>query len=146
MIDGNPAGNEERKSIDVFFYGLFMDADVLGRLGISANHPRRACVLDYALRIGKRATLTPSVGRKAYGMVFSLSQQDVDHLYSGPGLEDYRPEMMMAELIDGGSVHAQCYNLPGPPQAAEFNAAYAAELQSVLRNLGFPPEYVKSIH
>lgn len=44
---------------DLFFYGLFMDEDVLRDRGVSPLRPRSAVVPGYRLRIGRRALLVP---------------------------------------------------------------------------------------
>lgn len=47
-------------SLDVFFYGLFMDADLFEAKGLRPRDPRRARIEGYGLRIGERATLVPA--------------------------------------------------------------------------------------
>ena len=79
------------RRIDGFFYGLFMDREVLRKQGVEAANPRRAYVEGYALRIGRRATLLPAPGARAYGMLFALTHDELESLYSAPGLEAYRP-------------------------------------------------------
>ncbi len=68
------------RRIDGFFYGLFMDSGVLRESQVEAASPRRAYVDGYALRIGRRATLLPSSGARAYGMVFALTHDELDRL------------------------------------------------------------------
>jgi hypothetical protein len=133
------------RQIDGFFYGLFMDAGVLRRAGTKPSNFRRACVADFALRIGQRATLVPSPGARAYGMLVSLTHAELDSLYGAPGLEGYRPEAVVALLADGEAVPALCYNLVQAPEPHERNPDYAMHLRSVLENLGFPAEYVESV-
>jgi len=128
------------KRIDSFFYGLFMDADILHQSEVVARDPRRAYVDGYALRIGQRATLVPDMGARAYGMVFSLTQDDLDRLYNPPGLEDYRPQALLAQILEGDPRPVVCYILPEKLQADERNEDYAARLQATLERLGFPPD------
>ena len=135
--------NERR--VDGFFYGLFMDSAVLRSSGVAPDNPRHAYVDGYRLRIGHRATLLPASGARAYGMVIAFAHSELERLYSAPGLDQYRPEAVLAKLVGGGSVPALCYNLSNEPQADERNADYAARLQSSLRELGFPPEYIDSV-
>ena len=61
------------RRIDGFFYGLFMDIDILRASQVVAANPRRAYVGGYALRIGRRATLVPAPEARVYGMVFALT-------------------------------------------------------------------------
>ena len=141
MTNEKPGGG----TLDVFFYGLFMDIGVLNATGVSADFPRRAIAHDIALVIGNRATLMPSEGGVSYGMVFSMLADDVDRLYSGDGLEDYRPGSLMATYEDGSSENVVCYTLPDAPDTDAFNRDYAARLQSVLGELGFPDEYIAAL-
>ena len=67
---------------DVFFYGLFMDPGVLEGKGISRPEGRPGVVRNWALRIGRRATLVPDSGRAAYGVLISLPLPDLDRLYA----------------------------------------------------------------
>ena len=133
------------RQIDGFFYGLFMDEQVLREAGAAPSNPRRAYVRDFALRIGNRATLLPSPGARAYGMVVALTHAELDRLYGAPGLELYRPEAVVAQLLDGGTVAALCYNLVQAAGPNEWNADYADRLQRVLGKLGFPAEYVEAV-
>jgi len=133
------------RQIDGFFYGLFMDAQVLRQAGTEPSNFRRAYVTDFALRIGQRATLVPSPGARAYGMLISLTHAELERLYGGPGLEDYRPEAVIAHLSEREAIPALCYNLIQAPESHERNPEYALRLQNVLENLGFPAEYVQSI-
>jgi len=133
------------RQIDGFFYGLFMDAQELRQAGMKPSNFRRAYVTDFALRIGQRATLVPSPGARAYGMLISLMHAEFESLYGAPGLEAYRPEAVVAHPSEGDAVPALCYNLVHAPDPHERNPEYAIRLRSVLENLGFPVEYVESV-
>ena len=133
------------RQIEGFFYGLFMDVDVLRQNGTNPSNPRRAYVSDFALRIGQRATLVPSHGARAYGMLFALTHSELERLYGAPGLELYRPEAVLARVLEGGTTPALCYNLIQAPEPHERNPEYAKRLQDALTKLGFPREYVASV-
>lgn len=129
------------RRIDGFFYGLFMDVDVLREAGVHPSNPRRAYVPDWALRIGDRACLVPSRGDRAYGMLIALTHDELDGLYGAPGLEDYRPEPVLARCLDGEEqVPALCFNLVEAPPPAARNTAYAERLRSVLVDLDLPTD------
>lgn len=128
-----------------FFYGLFMDEAVLAEAGVAARNPKMAYVEDFGLRIGRRATLVPEVGARAYGMLYDLMHEELDKLYGAPGLEDYRPEAVETHLLEGGRRPALCYNLQDTPAPGEANAAYAKRLSEALERLGFPADYVAFI-
>ena len=133
------------RRIDAFFYGLFMDGDLLRKAGVEPTNPRRAYVDGFALRIGQRATLVPSAGGRAYGMLFALTHAELDRLYATPGLEQYHPEAVLAQPLVGTPLPALCYNLREAPQPHERNSDYAAQLQQVLTVLDFPSAYVASV-
>jgi hypothetical protein len=133
------------RRINGFFYGLFMDRDILREHTVSVENPRRAYVDHYALRIGQRATLTPMTEARAYGMVFSLTFDDVEKLYAGAGLEAYCPEAVLATLLEGGVLPAICYNLHEAPPLDEANPEYAGNLRAALTRLGFPAAYVSGV-
>ncbi len=133
------------RRIDAFFYGLFMDQEILRNAGVEPINPRRAYVEEFALRIGQRATLVPSDGARAYGMLFGLTHPELDKLYAAPGLEQYRPEAVLVQPLEGRSTPALCYNLREVPGADERNPEYATRLERALSKLGFPAEYVASV-
>jgi hypothetical protein len=133
------------RRVDAFFYGLFMDVDILRENQVQPVNPRPAYVEGFVLRIGTRATLLPSQGGRVFGMLISLTHRELRRLYSGPGLEPYRPEAVLASTLAGEHTAALCYNLPDAPLPEERNPEYAVRLQGVLRKLNFPPEYVASI-
>ena len=133
------------RRIKVFFYGLFMDADLLRAKGADPANIRPACVRGFGLRIGKRATLLRASDATAYGIVMELTHAELDHLYSDPSVRAYRPEAVTAELTDGSRVPALCFNLPVPPDPEEANSEYAAKLRDLARRLRLPATYVETI-
>ena len=133
------------RRIDAFCYGLFMDIAILREGGVAPVNPRRAYVDNFVLRIGQRATLLPSAGGRAYGMLFALTHAELERLYTAPGLEQYRPEAVLAQPLEGTLAPALCYNLREAPQPHERNPEYAARLQRALSKLDFPQEYVASV-
>jgi len=133
------------RRIEVFFYGLFMDADLLRAKGTHPLNIRPACVPGFALRIGQRATLLRIPDACAYGIVMELTHVEIEQLYSEASVRSYRPEAVLAELADGSRVPVLCFNLVVPPGPEEANSEYAAKLRDLARRLGLPPNYVESI-
>jgi len=78
-------------------------------------------------------------------MVFSLTHEDLERLYTIPGLEQYRPEAVLVNTLDGETLPALCYNLLQVPPHYEGNTEYAALLRTALGELDFPPEYIATI-
>src|SRR5215813_12238968 len=106
------------RRIDVFFYGLFMDTELLRSKGVSPQNIRRAGALGYELRIGKRATLWREPKACAYGF--------------------------LVELDDGSSIPALTFNLVESPHTNERNSEYAAKLRELARRLDLPTGYVNA--
>lgn len=96
----------------VFFYGLFMDEDLLIGKGIHPSNRKLAFANGYGLRIGEKATLAKSVSESSYGIVMDISEDEVKRLYSAPGVSDYVPEQIEVTDKDGNTYIVQCYNLP----------------------------------
>jgi hypothetical protein len=130
---------------DVFFYGLFMDQDLLRSKGLAPEAAEVASVSGYVLRIGQRAALVPQASGLVHGVVMSLALSELERLYSEPGLQAYTPVAVLAGLASGGTIAALCYNLIDPPSPSERNPDYAAKLQAVARKVGLPAEYVASL-
>jgi hypothetical protein len=129
----------------VFFYGLFMDETLLMGKGVKPANLRRAFLNDFSLVIGERAALIQKPGETVHGIVFSLTQDEIDSLYSEPSVRDYRPELVGVNLTDGRSIPAQCFNLAIVQAADKPNREYAAKLRALATRLGLPESYVNQI-
>ena len=131
------------RHISVFFYGLFMDADLLRSKGAMPHNIRAASVAGFALRIGQRATMTPYAGGRVHGLLMELTQTEIDQLYLDASVRAYRPEAVLCELQDGSCIPALCFNLTEVPR--EANAEYAKKLRELAASVGLPSQYVDSI-
>ena len=137
----------QSRRVDVFFYGLFMDAELLRTKGLDPQAGEVASVDGYTLRIGQRAALvpTPTPGARVHGVVLSLTLADLGRLYAEPSVRAYQPQAVLARLASGEVVAALCYNLPKLPPTSERNPDYAAKLRETAQKVGLPPAYVSSI-
>jgi len=129
--------NSENRLHEVFFYGLYMDPDILLQKGVEPRNPRIGCVDNYKLRIGNRATLLRSPGSTAYGIVYSLTHSEIQSLYWDAGLHEYAAEVVMVKL-GNESIAALCCNLAVPPGAEESHPDYESQLNSAMKKLGVP--------
>jgi hypothetical protein len=133
------------RRIAVFFYGLFMDADLLRQKNAHPTNIRRGRVDGFSLRIAKRATLVPEPRGRIHGVVMSLSHDEIDRLYAEESLRAYRPEPVWCEIEDGSREPALCFNLAEAPSPGERNAEYAQKLRELARRLDLPASYVDGI-
>ena len=133
------------RRIDVFFYGLFMDAELLRQKGAQPENPRRSGLRGYSLRLGKRATLIPDSRGRVHGVVMALSQAEIEQLYSDESVRAYKPEAVLCDLEDGSRIPALCFTLAEPPPESERNPEYAAKLRDLAQRLRLPNDYVSEI-
>ena len=133
------------RKIDVYFYGLFMDEDLLREKGFLDTNLRPASLPGFKLHIGKRATLVPAQDAKVFGLIGSLSHAELAKLYSESSVQDYRPEAVLAYLSNGEPLAALCFNLVEPIASNEKNSDYASRLRVLARRLNFPSDYIDSI-
>src|SRR5262245_7745840 len=110
------------RRIDVFFYGLFMDEELLRSKGANPTEVRLASVRNLSLQSGARAGLVRATGKEVHGVLMKLTHAELDRLYSEPSVQAYKPEAVLAVVSHGNSVPALCYNLPEAPDPAAHSA------------------------
>lgn len=131
--------------VNVFFYGLFMDADLLRSKGLHPSNVRTASVDGLRLHIGQRATLISEPNGLVYGVVMELTHDEIDQLYAEPSVSSYRPEPVVVSLGDGSQTPALSFILPNSSDRGSPNPEYAAKLRELGRRIGLPSTYVEKI-
>ena len=130
--------------MEVFFYGLFMDVDILMKNGINPSNPRKGYLNDYALKIGNRASLIPCKNERSYGIVMTIDDDAIHNLYAESSVADYIPEDVTIITNTNDSVTATCYNLPSESLTGA-NESYALLLYKLAKQEGFPDDYLEKI-
>ena len=128
----------------VFFYGLFMDSELLKGKGFSPLNPVHARIEGYGIRIGERASLVESENEYAYGIAMSLDSEELESLYGEESVLDYVPETLTARTSSNEQIEVTTYNLP-PEKMKGRNKDYARSLAVLAKKIGFPSEYVEEI-
>jgi len=128
----------------VFFYGLFMDADLLRDKGLNPTDPELARVEGYGLRIGARAMLEASSGERAFGSIMDLGEEELAMLYGDKSVADYEPKPLLAIDTRGKSREVISYLLP-MEKASGRNREYARLLALAARKVGLPDDYIDEI-
>jgi len=128
----------------VFFYGLFMDTELLAKKGIKPQCAVVGHVDGFSLRIGERATLLHNAGARTYGVIMEISPSEARELYAESSVVDYVAETVISELIDGSKVEASCYILPNN-KVTGTNKIYAEALSKVAHKLDLPESYIAEI-
>ena len=128
--------NSENRLNDVFFYGLYMDPEVLKAKGVEPRSPRKAVVKGYRLKVGKMATLLREANAQTHGIIYALTHGEVNTLYWGSGLEAYVAESLLAETKNNENVAVLCCNLLLPPEEGDANPEYLEKLLRCMKKLG----------
>jgi len=129
--------NSKNRLQEVFFYGLYMDEEILKSKGVSPRSPRVGRVDGYKLRVGKMATLLRAENCKAYGMVYSLTYDEINKLYRDSGLIDYVAESVSVKT-DDTMISSLCCNLLNPPLDDESNEEYFKKLKICMKKYNLP--------
>ncbi len=123
---------------NVFFYGLYMDEEILTSKGVVIRKQRSAYVDDYVLRVGDLTTLVRKDGSHAYGMVYAMTQEEVYSLYEGAGLDAYVTEALLCTVEDGSKIAVLCKNLAVVPNDDESNRDYFMKLEKCMGKYNLP--------
>jgi len=130
--------NSNQRLNDVFFYGLYMDEEILKAKNVEPRNKRVAFAYDHQLRVGNMATILRKKDSQAYGLVYSLTHDEVDVLYQKSGLTDYISESILVELEDGSKIATLCCILLNPPASDESNPKYFKKLKLCMESYGLP--------
>ncbi|MBT5187308.1 MAG: gamma-glutamylcyclotransferase [Kordiimonadaceae bacterium] len=130
----------------VFFYGLFMDSDLLKSSGYQPTHARIACLKDYRLLLGERATLIPEICHETWGAIISLNEQELKKLYCAPSVSDYQAIDVVCETLKGDQIEAKVYVLPNDyPLSDPIDANYANQLLDICQKIKLPISHQQMI-
>jgi hypothetical protein len=131
----------------VFFYGSYMNRDVLAEVGLAPARWEVARLGGFDIRIEPRANLVRSERDCVYGILATATHAELGRLYAHARDvlgEVYLPEAVLAETPDGGWRAALCYLRPAmEPRPAED--AYVERILGPARAHGFPDWYLRRI-
>ncbi len=131
----------------VFFYGSYMNLDVLKEVQLVPEQWQVAKLSGFELRIEPRANLVRSDRDCVYGVLATATHWELDRLYAHAKDvlgETYLPEAVLTETGDGTWRPALCYVCPAmdPRPAAKD---YVDRIAGPARRLGFPDWYIQRI-
>ena len=130
----------------IFFYGLFMSAELLREQGLHPSSLGVAELAGYRLHIGARASLIRDDAGRCYGVLMDLPSAEAEALYAPADVRDYRAEeVRVIQRESGRELSALVYNLPAEALSAASNSDYARKLAELARELELPPSYVDEI-
>ncbi len=130
----------------VFFYGLFMDPELLQKAGLTPSIPVVAELQDYKLVIGERATLIPKHGTSCWGTIMQLDTQELDDLYAEPSVKDYQAVSVDCIIGEDSYCTVDVYILPEDyPLQPPKDSGYIDQLVQVSKKVNLPAEYQKQL-
>jgi len=130
--------------VSAFFYGLYMDTDLLKSLGFHPVAAHKAVLRSYALDLFGPAKIVPRTGGIVWGNIVTLPGKDLIAMYSFEATRAYAPETVEVTDGDGNPISVCCYNLPKSDRDP-FNHEYYEKLILTLKKLDFPSEYIVSL-
>jgi hypothetical protein len=133
----------ERK-VWVFFYGSFINRQVLAGAGFVPDEVRVARLWGFDVRVGPLANLVLSERDCAYGILCRATHAELARLYGQAWVGTYLPEAVLAEGPDGALVPALCYLAP-PGEPAPPEQDYLDRIVGPARAYGFPAWYVERL-
>ena len=78
-------------SLEIFFYGSFMDLEVLRTVGVVPKTFETAELKNWSITFSPMATIIQSRGDSVYGAIAELSRAEVRTLCSRDDLKHYNP-------------------------------------------------------
>ncbi len=105
-----------KPKVDVFFYGSYINLNVLKEVNIIPDQIIIAKLSGYDIQIAPRANLVKSEKDCVYGILTKASHEELQRLYveHAQGIlgETYLPEAVLVETINNAWVPTLCYIAP----------------------------------
>ncbi len=128
-------------SVRIFFYGSFMDLELLRTLGVVPRAFGTAELKHWNIAFCPLATLVRIEGGSVYGIVAEMSRTEVETLYSREDLRHYKPVDIIAETESNKHVPAQCY-ISQRGMGQKPSVEYLQRVIHAAENLSLPTTYL----
>ena len=138
------AGELTEPKVWTFFYGSYINFDVLKEVELEPTEWEVARLHGYDIKIEPRANLERSDADTVYGIVATATYRQLNDLYAHAKEvlgETYLPEAVLTETLDRTWRPALCYICPDmEPRPADPD--YVARIVGPARRYGFPNWYL----
>lgn len=131
------------RRVPVFFYGSFINLDVLKEVDLVPGSFRVGRLFGWELRIAPLATLEPKDSTAVYGIVVDCTHEELRRLYAQDWVGTYLPEAVLVD-IDGAFVPALTY-IKWDYEPGAASPDYVERIAGPAEKLGFPDWYVEHI-
>lgn len=132
------------EKVSVFFYGSFINLDVLREGGLVPTDVRVAKLEGHDILIQPVANLVPSEGNSVFGIVCQATHAELDRLYRQTWVGSYLPNPVLVETMEGVQVPALCY-LSLSREVSSADRRYLDRILESAREYGFPAWYLERI-
>jgi hypothetical protein len=131
----------------VFFYGSYINREVLHEVGLIPERTEVACLPGYDIRVAPLANLVPAEEHSVYGILADATHAELERLYAHArdvlgGV--YLPRAVTVETRDGSPVPALCYLAEGMEERPP-DPAYLERILGPARQYGFPAWYLERL-
>jgi hypothetical protein len=130
-----------------FFYGSYMNLDVLAEIDFFPEHREIARLSGYEISIRPLANLTRSEVGLVYGLLATATHDELERLYAHARVVlggVYHPEAVLTLTMQGSWRPALCYIAYRIPPASATDA-YIDRILGPARAYGFPPWYLEKL-
>lgn len=139
--------DRESAMVWTFFYGSYMNLDVLLEVELTPQAVEVATVSGFDVRIAPLANLVESEGEGVYGILATATHDELARLYRHAeetlgGV--YLPQAVLARTLGGVYRPALCYVAP-ELHSAPAEAAYVHRILAAARRFEFPEPYVQRL-
>lgn len=136
------------KKVSVFFYGSYINFDVLKEVDIVPESYETAKLNGYDIQISARANLIKSDEHCVYGILTSANHSELKRLYEehAHGIlgEIYLPEAVLVETLEGKWKPTLCY-IAHKMKPLPAENAYVERIVKPAKKFGFPEWYIKRL-
>jgi hypothetical protein len=145
-IQGNEVVMREPK-VSVFFYGSYMNREVLGEVGLAPESLEVARLSGHDIRVEPLANVVPSETHSIYGLLATATHQELERLYAHArdvlgGV--YVPHPVVVQTLEGKLVPALCYIAP-VMERRPASGEYLDRILGPATEHGFPAWYLGRI-
>ena len=133
-----------QRRIWVFFYGSFINQEVLRSAGVAPIDIQAASLTGFDIRIGPLANLVPAAHECVYGIVARATHSELATLYDYARDTmggNYLPEAVLVSAPEAKWLPALCYIAPEMEQR-QPTADYVDRIVGPAKELGFPTWYI----
>lgn len=135
------------RTVRVFFYGSFINRDVLKGLGLTLDHVEVARLPRFDIEIRPLANLVRSDRETVYGILASATHAQLESLYAHA--RDvlggtYFPEAVVCCTLSGTITPALCY-IATDMEPRPATSDYIDRIVGPARTYGFPEWYVTKL-